>query len=465
MSPLVRSAHGRCSARTGRLTGRRTRRCRAARSVASSSSRPWRRLPSSIVAPAGVATRSGPPAADVIGFPPDTTFYGRGWGHGVGMSQHGARGRALAGQTAARSSPTTSPGRRSARSTRRPRSGCCCSTGSPRPPAHRYRLRARRDVDDRGRRDNVPGQRPADGRPGERRRVELELRVMSSGGAVLHAIGDERRRSGSGRAAAATSSSWRRSRRRTTPSGPPAGEADDHGPGHQHPRDGHVPAGRRPDGDARELAGRGAPGAVDRGPLVRCLPAPPVGRRVRRLRRHPLAGLPRGRGRGGGNERRDHGTAGAVVKNGAAIANAMFHSTGGGATENNEFVFVSASGAIVSTPVSYLRGSMDRQPDGSAYDAGAPYATWQTGDVLARRDRRDLQRRRAHGRRLADEAGSVPAGRRAGDPRDADRVARNEDRLRGRVPLGVQREPAGRRSRDAEHARRHPTDPLTAAGT
>ncbi len=28
------------------------------------------------------------------------TFHGRGYGHGVGMSQHGARGRALAGQTA-----------------------------------------------------------------------------------------------------------------------------------------------------------------------------------------------------------------------------------------------------------------------------------------------------------------------------------------------------------------------------
>ena len=28
------------------------------------------------------------------------TFFGRGWGHGVGMSQYGARGRALAGQTA-----------------------------------------------------------------------------------------------------------------------------------------------------------------------------------------------------------------------------------------------------------------------------------------------------------------------------------------------------------------------------
>src|SRR5687768_8736029 len=36
----------------------------------------------------------------VVGTPPETTFHGRGWGHGVGMSQHGARGRALAGQKA-----------------------------------------------------------------------------------------------------------------------------------------------------------------------------------------------------------------------------------------------------------------------------------------------------------------------------------------------------------------------------
>jgi stage II sporulation protein D len=71
-------------------------------------------------------------------------------------------------------------------------------------------------------------------------------------------------------------------------------------------------------------------------------------------------------------------TAGAVVRSGSSVANTMFHSTGGGATENNEFVFVSASGSIVSTPVSYLRGSMDRRPDGSPYDAGAPLATWQT---------------------------------------------------------------------------------------
>jgi stage II sporulation protein D len=69
---------------------------------------------------------------------------------------------------------------------------------------------------------------------------------------------------------------------------------------------------------------------------------------------------------------------GVVLRSGSSIANALFHSTGGGATENNENVFVSASGAIVAGPVSYLRGSPDRRSDGSSYDAAAPFATWQT---------------------------------------------------------------------------------------
>ena len=51
--------------------------------------------------PAPTARRPDPALPDgptVLG---DTvTFYGRGYGHGVGMSQYGARGRALAGQDA-----------------------------------------------------------------------------------------------------------------------------------------------------------------------------------------------------------------------------------------------------------------------------------------------------------------------------------------------------------------------------
>ena len=56
----------------------------------------------------------------------------------------------------------------------------------------------------------------------------------------------------------------------------------------------------------------------------------------------------------------------------------MFHSAGGGATEHNENVYVSSTGAKVAGPVSYLRGSRDRRPDGTAYDDASPYATWST---------------------------------------------------------------------------------------
>jgi stage II sporulation protein D len=71
-------------------------------------------------------------------------------------------------------------------------------------------------------------------------------------------------------------------------------------------------------------------------------------------------------------------TAGVVLKSGSSIANTLFHSTGGGATEHNENVYVSATGAKVAGPVSYLRGSRDRRPDGTAFDSGSPYATWRT---------------------------------------------------------------------------------------
>ena len=71
-------------------------------------------------------------------------------------------------------------------------------------------------------------------------------------------------------------------------------------------------------------------------------------------------------------------TAGKVLKSGSSIANTFFHSTGGGATEHNENVFVSSSGAKVAGPVSYLRGSSDRAPDGKFYDASSPYISWKT---------------------------------------------------------------------------------------
>jgi stage II sporulation protein D len=71
-------------------------------------------------------------------------------------------------------------------------------------------------------------------------------------------------------------------------------------------------------------------------------------------------------------------TAGVVLRSGSSIANTLFHSTGGGATEHNENVFVSSTGAKVAGPVAYLRGRPDRAPDGTPYDASSPYETWAT---------------------------------------------------------------------------------------
>ena len=71
-------------------------------------------------------------------------------------------------------------------------------------------------------------------------------------------------------------------------------------------------------------------------------------------------------------------TAGTVMRSGASRVNALFHSTGGGATEHNENAFVAESGKKVAGPVPYLRGSLDRDAAGVAFDAASPYASWST---------------------------------------------------------------------------------------
>jgi stage II sporulation protein D len=71
---------------------------------------------------------------------------------------------------------------------------------------------------------------------------------------------------------------------------------------------------------------------------------------------------------------------GKVITYGGSVVNAFFFSTGGGATENNEYVFVSSSGGVGSA-VPYLRGIPDRRPDGTAWDAGAPVYAWQSSTL------------------------------------------------------------------------------------
>jgi SpoIID/LytB domain protein len=76
-------------------------------------------------------------------------------------------------------------------------------------------------------------------------------------------------------------------------------------------------------------------------------------------------------------------TSGVVLLSGSSVANAVFHSSDGGATEDNEKVWTSSTGTIVGSPVSYLRGSSDRAPDGTSYDRSSPYATWTTATYTA----------------------------------------------------------------------------------
>ncbi len=71
-------------------------------------------------------------------------------------------------------------------------------------------------------------------------------------------------------------------------------------------------------------------------------------------------------------------TAGSVLKSGSAIINALYHSADGGATEDNEDVYTSATGQVDESPISYLRGSSDRDPNGVSYDSTSPHATWHT---------------------------------------------------------------------------------------
>ena len=92
---------------------------------------------------------------------------------------------------------------------------------------------------------------------------------------------------------------------------------------------------------------------------------------------------------------------GVVLRSGSAIANTLFHSTGGGATENNENVYVSSTGAKVAGAVSYLRGSPDRAPDGTVVRRGVAVRDLADEDVHRRPAVGLVRGRCADGRRHA----------------------------------------------------------------
>ncbi|MBX3028531.1 MAG: SpoIID/LytB domain-containing protein [Chloroflexi bacterium] len=90
-------------------------------------------------------------------------------------------------------------------------------------------------------------------------------------------------------------------------------------------------------------------------------------------------------------------TSGKVVKYGSSVAQTFYHSASGGATEDSWRVFTNAAGAP-GTKIAYLKGVTDLDPDGRPWDAGSPYDTWQTrkltlttlGSIMARDPRTDV---------------------------------------------------------------------------
>ena len=422
--------------------------------------------------------RPTPPAAGPTVLGATVTFYGRGYGHGVGMSQYGARGRALAGQDVdRRSSPTTTVARRSGRSPDDPRSGSgSCTHGRRRPTAPLARLRP---AHGRGPSTASPRSFP----------VDAALRVIPR--TTTTATGPHTtwrlRVTAAGRhgpARRAEAGQRRRLRGADRDDPPPAlVEARHVRPVPRHPADPgvldgadrdrrqraaarDVPARRRPGRDAVDLADRGARRPRRSPPLVRGPPAP-AGRLVLRRRRRPRARRSTA-ARWASRRPRTRSSrprAGVVLRSGSSIANTLFHSTGGGATENNENVYVSSTGAKVAGAVSYLRGSTDRR-------AGR--------DGLRRRRRRTRPGRRGPTRARSCRPGSPPTRgptvgtlqrarparpRRVGpaDQRHADRLGRDEDGLGRRLPVGLQRRPPGRRPDAPEHAVRDRADPLSRA--
>ena len=146
--------------------------------------------------------------------------------------------------------------------------------------------------------------------------------------------------------------------------------------------------------------------------------------------------------------------------------NAFYHSTGGGATENNEYAFVGSSGAVTASPVKYLRGIDDVAADGTPFDATSPYATWKTATLTraqlstifgkdARTDvgslnKLDLTHRGVSGRLYrVTLIGNKGLG---------------EDGVGERVRQRLQRRPASRQRRPAQHAVRHPADQVGGPG-
>ncbi|HET7703157.1 MAG TPA: SpoIID/LytB domain-containing protein [Candidatus Limnocylindrales bacterium] len=334
----------------------------------------------------GLGLRVQPVAADEVPPPafPDTTFFGRGYGHGVGMSQYGARGRALAGQTAptilAHYFPKTTLGARSVSTVVR----VLLLTGlaaSPTKPLTVVGRGAGWSV------DGIATVFPKDARlalaPTALNATSWNLQVIAADGAVLHAAvvtGDVNVRP-------ATSSSLLQLASKATTTNVYRGWFRI-----RLTRTAMVVNHVTIDRYLRGVVPLEMPSTWP----TEALRAQAIAARSYAIYRlHPTTGSfdvyddTRSQVYRGQKAETTAGTAavtataGKVLLSGTSIVNAMFHSAAGGWTEHNENVFVSSTGAIVAGAVPYLRGRSDRAPDGTAWDKASPYATWKTATYTA----------------------------------------------------------------------------------
>jgi stage II sporulation protein D len=326
-----------------------------------------------------VVLADGGPTITPIDPTTETTFYGRGWGHGVGMSQYGARGRALAGQASgeilAHYYAGTTLGTKDPKSQIR----VLVLTGlaaTATKPAVLYGRRGTWTI------DGISKTFPADAKlrlsPRAVGSTSWNLRVTSSAGAVLHAstVGGVL----AIRPAATTTRLQVASRTSSfdlyrgvlrvylTTKVRVVNEL-----GLDAYLRGVVPAEMPATWPAEALKAQAI--AARSYAARRLRPGVSTFDVYDDTRSQVYRGV---LGEKTATTKAITATSGVVLKSGSTIVNALFHSTGGGATEDNENVFVSATGAIVAGPVSYLRGSADRNPTGASYDAASPYATWQT---------------------------------------------------------------------------------------
>jgi stage II sporulation protein D len=359
-------------------------------------------LAAAVLAIGGAGLAPTAAAATPLG---DLTFYGRGYGHGVGMSQYGARGRALAGQTAEAILAHYYAG----------------TTIGTRDPATNVRVLVLTayaatsaapltiiGTGDRWSIDGIASPFPAGARallfPVSAGSTTWTLRVRATDGTILHE-------------STVTSAVMIRPAPGTTSL--PLGSVANH----------TIRTRTSAATSFLQLASKAGPSNVYRGALrvslgtkasvvnhvalddylrgvvptempaswpVEALDAQAIAARSYAVfHLHPATGtfdvyddtrsqVYRGRnGEAASTDLAVSSTAGAVLLSGSKVANAVFHSADGGATENNENVWTSSTGEVTGTPLPYLRGSSDRAPDGSAYDKASPYATWHTATYSA----------------------------------------------------------------------------------